>query len=378
MTLIKIAFKNIGRRKIRSALTILGISISIAAYVSLNGLANNLKQAFKATYERRETDIIVKEKGTFDFLTSAINETSVQKIREVPGVQSAEPVLVDFYQLKFKEYVLLLGWNIDSYLFDTLKIKGSIPKNFNEVILGKAVLEKLGDKIGDKIVIKGANFTITGSFESKSVFEDGSIIIPLGALQQLKNSAGRINLINIVVKKDILTGSKMLGHKQTIEFVQARISELFPNFEVKNVNEFMSSDKLLLPLTNFSLAISYMVFIIAILGITNTMVTSVLEQVRELGILLSIGWGKVKIVGLIFCEAMLLAFCGGVLGVILGYWIMKIIFSMPELQNITRIQYDIFFMLEAVALSLGIGLMAVVYPAIKAISIEPIKALKYE
>jgi putative ABC transport system permease protein len=378
MNLVKIAFKNIWRRKIRSCLTVLGISISIAAYVSLNGLASNLKEAFKATYERRETDLIVKEKGTFDFLTSAIDETSVQKIREISGVQSAEPVMVDFYQLKFKEYVLLLGWNTDSYLFGTLKIKGRIPESFNEVILGQAVSDKLKAKLGDKIAIKGASFTITGTFESKSVFEDGSIIMPLGQLQKLKNSAGRINLINIAVKKDILTHSKATDNKKKIELVQARISELFPNFEVKNVNDFMSSDNILLTLTNFALAISYMVFIIAILGITNTMATSVLEQVRELGILLSIGWGKIKIVGLIIYEAMLLAFCGGVLGLALGYWIMKIIFAMPELQNITKIHYDILFMLEAVALSLGIGLLAVIYPAWKAISIEPIKALKYE
>lgn len=144
------------------------------------------------------------------------------------------------------------------------------------------------------------------------------------------------------------------------------------------MHDISSSDNLSSVLTKFAWAISAIAFIIAVLGIINTMVTSVLEQTRELGILISIGWRKTRIIALILCESMLLSFLGGLIGVALGYCMMNIMASTPQLQNISRINYDPVFVLKTLFISIVIGLVAGVYPALKAILIEPIEVLRYE
>lgn len=77
-------------------------------------------------------------------------------------------------------------------------------------------------------------------------------------------------------------------------------------------------------------------------------------------------------------ESILLSFLGGIVGLILGYGIMRTLISLPQLQNISRMHYDIIFMLKAVSISLFICFLSGIYPALKAISIEPIEVLRYE
>ena len=116
----------------------------------------------------------------------------------------------------------------------------------------------------------------------------------------------------------------------------------------------------------------------AILGIINTMVTSVLEQTSKIGILLAIGWRKLKILCLVLYESIFLGILGGVFGLILGYAIMNLLIRSPQLQNIGRIDYNFIFMIKVILVSLLVGFLSGIYPAIRAILIKPIEALRYE
>ena len=378
MNLFTLAFKNLWNRKVRTVLTVLGVGVSIAAFVSLIGLASNLTDAYKATYERRETDLIVREKGSFDLLSSAIDKEYINRIREIPQVLDVNAMLIDFSLMKLKDYVLVFGWDVNSSLFNNLKIRGRLPKSLDEAIIGEMIACKFNKKIGDKIEIKNSKFTIVGIFQSRSVFEEGSVVMLLERLQQIKKTPTKVTLFNVTVKKDTIAGKKRIDENKEVEYVQSQISNLFPDAEVKNVHSIVSSDNLASTLINFAWAISLIAFIIAISGIINTMVTSVLEQTREIGILIAIGWRNVKIISLIMYESILLSFLGGIVGLILGYGIMRTLISLPQLQNISRMHYDIMFMLKAVSISLFICFLSGIYPALKAISIEPIEVLRYE
>lgn len=377
MNLPILAFKNLWYRKMRASLTILGVGTSIAVFVSLVGLAGIFTDAFQEMYKARETDLVVREKGNVDFLSSGIDEKYADQIKQIPEVVSVSKILVDFSLAGAKTYFLVLGWDNGSDLFTKLKIEGKRPEN-DEAIVGITIAKKLNKKIGDKIEIKGLKFTIVGIFESKSMFEDGSVIVPLEKLQKVKKVPGKVTLFNLIVKKGGRFSGKGLSEESEIERIRSLIANMLPDTEVKSVHDIISTDNTAASFLNFAWAVSIVAFIAAILGIINTMVTSVLEQTSKIGILLAIGWRKKRILTLVLYESVFIGILGGVFGLILGYGIMNALISSPQLENIGKIQYNPIFMLKVMAVSLLVGFLSGIYPAIRAISIKPIEALRYE
>lgn len=362
----------------RTSLTILGVGTSIAVFVSLVGLTGIFTDAFRQMYKSRQTDLVVREKGNFDFLSSGIDEKYADKILQIPGVLSINKILIDFSLSGANNYFLVLGWDQNSTLFSKLKIQGQRPQALDEALIGSTIAKKFNKKIGDKIEIKGAQLSIVGIFQSKSMFEEGSVIIGLEKLQKIKRVPGKVTLFNIVVKKDGLYKNKPINDADQIERTRSEIAQILPDTEVRSVEDIVSADNTLTSFLNFAWAISIVAFIAAILGIINTMVTSVLEQTSKIGILLAIGWRKSRIICLVLYESIFIGIFGGVFGIILGYAIMNILVHSPQLQNIGKIEYNFVFMIKVIVVSLLVGFLSGIYPAIRAICIKPIEALRYE
>ncbi len=378
MNSLTITLKNIWHRKIGTGLTVLGVGVSVAAFVSFMGLANNLEETLKTIYDSRGTDLVVVEKGSVDILSSAVDEGYFHEIKQLPGVVDVSRVLLYLYAATIKQRIFVYGWDINSHLFDELKISGTSPQNQGEAILGNMASGRLNKKIGDKINIKGSEFSVVGIFQSKSLFEEGAIIVSLKKLQEIKGASNKVTSFNVKVKKRETPKGRHSKTTNTVEAVQSEISSLFPDVEVKNIQSFVFANTPLLTLLNFTWAISVVAFLIVILGIVNTMTTSVLERTREIGILLAMGWRNTRIIGLVLYESILLGLFGGLIGVAMGYGIMKYLVSTPQLQSIMRMNYDVVFMVKAIAISLFLGFISGIYPALKAISIPPIEVLRYE
>jgi putative ABC transport system permease protein len=365
-------------RFLRTALTILGVGGSIAAFVAFLGLTNNLADTLKNTYKKRGTDLIVVEKGMADILTSTIDEVYAQKIRNIPGVDRVGAIAVDFQTFKARQYVLVYGWELGSYLFDEIKITGEKLKNDNQVLVGAAASKKLNKKIGDKIKIKGAEFTVAGLFQSQTVLEDGGVIIALPKLQSLRKMPGKITMLNIGVRSSNAKGREYKAFKDEVAAAQKLVQQAVPEIEVKNVDEFVEENTAISIALNFTWAISVVAFIIAVMGITNTMMTSILERSQEIGILIAMGWRKHRIMALIILESLVLGLMGGLFGILLGYGLMKLFTYTPQLGDVIQIFYDTGLMLKVIAGSIVLGLVAGLYPAIRAISLNPLEVLRNE
>jgi putative ABC transport system permease protein len=378
MNLLSMIVQNMRSRLLRTTLTLLGVGVSIAAFVAMLGLANNLEDTLKTTYKKRGTDLIVVEKGMADILTSAIDQGYIQKIKEIKGVEKVGAILVDFQSIKFKQYVLIYGWEINSYLFDEIKISGSRPQNDFEALIGNAASKKLGKKIGEEIKIKGEKFIITGIFQSQSVLEDGGIIISLSKLQSLKKMPGSVTILNIGIKADQGRINRLADFNQQVQVIARQIENLLPEVEVKNVDDFVANNTPVSLALNFTWAISVVAFIISVLGITNTMVTSILERTREIGILIAMGWRNYRIMLLVLLESTCIGFLGGFLGLFLGYALMKAFAYSPPLSGVMQVSFDLIFMFKVLIGAIALGFVSGLYPALRAIAINPIEVLRNE
>lgn len=376
MNLTTIILKNLWQQKLRSILTILGVGISISAFVSLRGITYNLEKALQTTYKSRGTDLIVMEKSTLDIFSSTIDQSYVQRLKPLPHVKQASPILFYFYALQFKQYFLITGWEPGCYLFNELKIAGSALQNDHDALLGSIAARRLKKSRGDKINIRGEEFRICGIFESMNMLEDGTVIVPLNTLQRIKNTPGKITAINLKLE---FNNSLKFSLKQQLDMardVQNKINSEFNDLEVKDVQNFIATPFS----TIFSLtwAISIVGLVIAVMGIINTMTTAVLERTREIGILLAIGWRKSRIIKLVILESAIYGILGGITGIVLGYVIMRILVTLPQIQGFIIMKYDLFFIVKTLGLSLLVGILAGIYPAVKSVSIEPIEVLRYE
>ena len=370
MNLLTIVCKNLWHQKIRSVLTILAVGISVAAFVSLRGLTYNLEKTLQTTYRSRGTDLIVMEKSTFDIFSSTIDQSCVERLKLIPYVKQAGPILFYFYAVQPKQYFLITGWEPASYLFDGLKIAGSSLQADNDALLGAIAARRLNKSIGDKINIRGEDFNVCGIFQSMNMLEDSTIVIPLNTLQKIKNTPGKITAINL--KLDI----NLMHWQNTVKSVQDNINLEFKDLEAKDVQSFVSAP--FSTIFSFTWAISIVALIIAVMGIINTMTTVVLERIKEIGILLAIGWRKWRIMKLIILESAIYGVFGGFVGIVLGYAIMRVLVTLPQIQGFIVMTYDFSFIAQSLALSLLTGILAGIYPAVKAACIEPIEVLRHE
>ncbi len=375
MNLINIVCKNLWHQKIRTVLTIIAVGVSISAYVSLRGLAYNLETALQTTYKSRGTDLVVMEKSTLDIFSSTVDQSYVARLKLIPHIHQAAPILFYFYAVQFKQYFLITGWEPGSYLLDGLKIAGSSLQNEYDALLGSIAARRLNKSVGDTISIRGQDFHIRGIFQSMNMLEDGTIIVPLNTLQKIKNTPGKITAINLRLDYN---DSLMLGAKQQdiARDIQNKINLEFNDLEVKDVQNFIATP--FSTIFSFTWAISIVALFIAVMGVINAMTTAVLERTKEIGILLAIGWSKFHIIKLVILESVIVATLGGAAGIILGYAIMRILVTLPQIQGFIVMRYDLFFMVKTLGLSLLVGILAGIYPAFKAVSINTIEVLRHE
>ncbi len=376
MNLVTIVIKNLWNQKVRTALTVLGVGISISAFVSLRGLTYNLEKALQTTYKTRGTDLIVMEKSTLDIFSSTIDQSYIPRLMLLPHVKQAGPILFYFYAVQPKQYFLITGWEPGCYLFDGLKIDGSTLKKDHDVLLGSIAARRLNKSRGDEINIRGEKFHISGVFESMNMLEDGTIIVSLNTLQRIKNTPGKITAINLRLDSNDLLKLSIKQRQDIAQGVQNKINSEFNDLEVKNVQNFIATPFSII--FSFTWAISIVALLIAVMGIINTMTTAVLERTREIGILLAIGWCKLRIIKLVILESAIYGVLGGIAGIVLGYAIMRILVTLPQIQGFIIMKYDLVFMLKTLGFSLLVGVLAGIYPATKAISIEPIEVLRHE
>lgn len=357
-------------------LTIIGIGISISAFVSLRGLTYNMEKALRTTYSSRGTDLIVMEKSTLDIFSSTIDQSYVQRLKAFPHIQSVSPILFYFYAVQPKQYFLITGWDPACYLLEGLKIEGGLLQNANDALLGSIAARRLKKGLGDKINIRGAEFRICGIFESINMLEDGTIIVPLQTLQGIKSTPGKITAINLRLEGENLL---RMGRKQKegiAQKVQNRINAEFNDLEVKDIQSFIATP--FSTIFSFTWAISIIALIISVMGIINTMTTAVLEKTKEIGILLAVGWPKLRIIKLVILESSIYGILGGLTGIVFGYGIMHILVKLPQIQGFVIMKYDLFFIAKTFIISLLVGIVSGIYPAAKAVSINPIDVLRYE
>jgi putative ABC transport system permease protein len=326
MTFFTFIIKDIARRKIRFALTFLGIAIGVATSVVMLGLSETIRDSFKNAYLKRDIDIVAFQKDQIYIFSSKVDASLSAQLRSFPEVLNATGVLVDFVGYQ-NHYLPVYGWELDSPLFGKIVMtQGRTPQaGKKEVMLGDVFAANCREKIGDTLEIKGVGFDIVGVYRSESTFEKSALIVPLESLQALdEKNKNTVMGINITLKNPY-------RNKLAIDSLAKKIAQRFPELTVQPTDLFIAERaKQNLLGDKLATLVAIITLIAVILGLANTMLTSIFEKKKLIGLLLVIGWETADLLKVLLAESLFIILSAGLAGTALGIYATDLMFKTME------------------------------------------------
>jgi putative ABC transport system permease protein len=147
---------------------------------------------------------------------------------------------------------------------------------------------------------------------------------------------------------------------------------------VAEVSEFEEVDQGILIIDAATLAISALAVIIGAIGVMNTMIMSVFERTREIGILRAVGWSGRRILQMIIGESLLLCAVAMVVGSLLGVLVVIGVSQFETVKAFLEPQYSFAVFARALLVALIVALIGAIYPAVRAVRLAPMEALRHE
>lgn len=375
MNLFRFALNNLQRRPARSGLTVSAISLGIAAVVALTSIAWGFEASWQKANDARGTDLIVTKIASENTMPSPFRAEKVQQaLAALPHVKEVVGLLSEMLTVSpDAPPAFVFGWVYQSYLWEHLKlVDGRWPASRDEPVLmiGALAAEMLHKKTGDQVEIEGKSFQIAGIFESNAVVENGALLMTLDLAQQITDKPGKVNVLNI--KMDAGASEDDLRHIKEV------VQQTMPGFAAITSGELVSRNAVVRISKAMSNATILIASLVGALVVFNTMLMSINERTREIGILLALGWQRGTIMKLVFSEAVILSLIGGLAGIVIGVGIAFGLEHIELMRGKIDAIFSIPFFASVLGLSVLLGILGGFYPAFKASRLLPSVALRHE
>ncbi len=375
MTLLQLALRNLLRRPVRSVLTMAAVALGIAAIVALTGIAWGFEASWQKANDSRGTDLIVTRLASENSMPSPfLAEANARALKAMPHVSDVVGLLSEMLSVSNDSPpVFVFGWAWDSYLWKHLRlVSGRWPLSDSEpgVVLGSIAADLLHKGTGDDVEIEGRSFKVVGIFESPAVIENGALIVTLSQAQQVTDKPGKVNVLNI--KLDGAATDK------DADVIKARVRATMPGYVAFTSGELVRQNAIVRIAKAMSDATILIASLVGALVVFNTMLMSVNERTREVGILQALGWQPGTIIQLIVGEALLLTLTGGVLGSLLGVGAAAGLSHLDLMRGKIDAVFSPLFLVGVLGLSVVLGVAGGFLPALKASRMLPSRALRHE
>ena len=392
-----LALRNIKEKGARSWLTIIGIFIGIAAVVALISLTQGLSQSVESEFEQAGTDTITvmagRSSGTGGIgmvgaVGSYIDEDSVDTIKNVRGVDNAEPMTMEFGQVKYRgttERVPVVG--VEPELFEIFpqysveegrKLRDN--DRFSAVIGPKVGSDVFDDEIGlrNNLDIEGNAIRVVGILESMgNPTDDRSVTIPLDTAQDMFNAQGKISMVYVSVHDSYEPSEVAEEIEEQLEDERGE-----KDFSVQTMEQILDAVNNILSMVQaLFVGVAAISLFVGGVGIMSTMYTSVLEKTKDIGIMKAVGARNSDVMKIFLFESGLLGLTGGVLGVIIGLSIAKgAEYVIQEFYGLGMLEVAVTpeLIIGALGFSFVVGTLSGVLPARSAAKLDPVDALRSE
>ncbi len=363
------ALQSLWQRSTRTLLTLGAIGLTVGAIIAMDGAINSAAGTMTDMFRAGQADIAIRQADISDTSLSAIDEQIGTKIAAMPEVQSISPM--NFTAIMLPEgggFFIIFGYAPRSLAIQQLDIvEGRAIISNHEIMIGRAIAETLKKKVGDTIELSGVRFKIVGIYESTVSWQELGGVVTLRDSQTLMGRPRKVTMYMV----------KLNNPEQAPEMVE-RINHMFPEVYaaltgdfVQQMPDMQNSDAMLG-------GISFIAILVGGIGVLNTMLMSVFERTREIGVLRALGWRRRRILGLIMRESLTLGLLGGLAGIGAAFVLMKLLTLVPWVGEVLKVNWELDMFLRAILVALTLGVIGGLYPAFRATRLQPVEALRYE
>jgi putative ABC transport system permease protein len=404
---IRIALRALKVNRTRSALTMLGIIIGVAAVIAMVGVGAGATARIQDQIQSIGANLIMVLPGSISSngvrlgsgMMATLTEDDAKAIaKECPSVAAVAPTVRGTVQIvngnsnwatsaqgvtpdymTIRDYTMMSG-----EFFTTQDVDGAA----KVAVLGETVAMNLfgdGDPTGQVVIIKNVPFTVAGVLTPKGQSPSGQdqddvILLPISTAKQKVLGANKANA------KAVSSLMVQSSGPQTMDQAQQELTALLrerhriqpgddDDFTVRNLAEVFAAQETSAQVMSILLgAIASVSLIVGGIGIMNIMLVSVTERTREIGLRQAVGAKTRDILSQFLVEAVTLSLLGGIIGIIVGLTASMLISHFAQWST----QVSLMSVLMAFVFSALVGVFFGYYPARKAAYMDPIDALRYE
>lgn len=371
MSFLSLIVRNLVRRRVRSALTIVGIGIGITTVVALGAITSGAKAAAGQMLRIGDADFLAAQKGASDLALSAVTKREWRSIEARPDVARAVGVLYHVSRVGSNPYFITFGIRPHQLAENPpalLRGTQMPPDATTDLVLGRRAASSLGVDVGDTLEIEGTAFRVIGVFTSENRMEDVSAFAPLTTVQRIAKKLDVVTGVYVTVRP----GADPAVVAQEIEDAVPAVTT------IARVSEYGEVDQGIKVIDAMYLAISVLAVVIGAIGVMNTMIMSVFDRTREIGTLRAIGWSGQRILRMILGESLILCLVAAGLGIGLGVLASRAVLLIPAVSTFLTPAYTASMFLTALAVAFIVALAGAAYPAFRAVRLSPMEALRYE
>lgn len=401
---VKIALDSIRSAKWRSFLTMSGVIIGVVSVVTIVSIGEGVKRQVSNQISHFGADLITVRPGKAvnrdakgdvssvnlfsSFAGGTLSEADLHTISSTPGVGTTVPLsfvaATPEVNGKTSDTILLLATSSD--LPKTLNQKveygaffGADEVNKNLAVIGKDVAEELFEEqvpIGHSMQIRGQNFVVAGVFEdfetsplNPAADYNRAIFIPTAAAKRLASGTATIQQVLVKPASSDQAGEVATALQSKLQAAHGGQNDITV---LRQQDSLAIADSVLSLMTRLISGIAAISLLVGGIGIMNVMLVSVTERTQEIGIRKAVGASNNQILGQFMIEAAVISFVGGLSGVVLSVLINLFLRIVTDLQPVLTIPT----VLMAVGVSVIVGVLFGVAPALKAAHKDPIEALR--
>ncbi|MFQ5410019.1 MAG: ABC transporter permease, partial [Anaerolineales bacterium] len=362
------ALKNLWRRKIRTFLTMLGIAVGVAGVVTLGAFGEGMASGFERIFSTSSADLTIGQRDAMMLMLSAVDIQVGEEISRMEGVDQVAGKIVDIVQMDESPYFIVTGEDTRGFAIEHYHlIAGSPLTRRKQILLGSITAENFDKRVGEAFRMDDITYRVAGIYETGVSLEDGGAVISLEDAQTLFDKRGQVSYF--VVK---------LSDPRRVKDLEADIEARWPELAAIRSGEATQQDDMIAMYRSFGLFLGIFAVLVGGLGMMNTMLMSVLERTREIGVLRALGWKRRRIITMIIGEALIVALGGGALGILLGVGLTELARTAPSVEALLQDTLTPYILAQAIGIAVVLGTVGGLYPAWRASKLQPVEAMRYE
>jgi putative ABC transport system permease protein len=394
---LRFAVRGLTANKLRSALTTLGITIGVAAVILLVAVGNGASAAIAASIQGLGTNVVNVSPARGGGQGASARPLTVQDAHALvdpvgaPDVKAASPVVNTTATATYGQtsYDISTVAGTEPAYFTTTNRELAQGQLFSAedvtaarkvVVLGPTTAESIfgsTDAVGKNVLLNSIQFTVVGVLQAKGSTglqnADDVAIAPISAVQ---NSLAGYGSLSQIAVQATSADAVSLAQSEITAILNARHGIRLggtADYQIQNSEELLATrTSATETFTVLLAAVAAISLLVGGIGVTNIMLVTVTERIREIGIRKAIGAPRAAILGQFLAEATMLSLFGGLLGVAIG-----LIGSRFTISGIKPVVVPSSILL-AFAVSALIGLFFGSFPANRAAKLRPIDALRHE